>query len=84
VHLAHIGHPLIGDATYGRTRQPPRPRTPEEKIAYEAATAFPRQALHAGVLGFFHPSQHKTMRFESPWPEDFSNLVKALRGIPSA
>ena len=84
VHLAHIGHPLIGDATYGRARQAPRPRSPEEKTAYEAVSAFPRQALHAGVLGFFHPSKHKTMRFESPWPDDFSNLVKALRGITTA
>jgi 23S rRNA pseudouridine1911/1915/1917 synthase len=84
VHLAHLGHPLIGDPTYGRSRQPPRPRTPEEKTAYETVAAFPRQALHAGVLGFFHPSKHKTMRFESPWPDDFSNLIKALRGITTA
>src|SRR5262249_26053673 len=79
VHLAHIGHPLIGDATYGRSRQSPRPRSPTEKTAFETATLFPRQALHAGVLGFFHPTEQKTMRFESPWPPDFSNLVSALR-----
>jgi len=81
VHLAHIGHPLIGDSTYGRNRQPPRPKTPAEKAAYEAAAAFPRQALHAGVLGFHHPTGNRTMHFESPWPADFANLVNALRAL---
>jgi len=81
VHLAHIGHPLIGDATYGRARRAPIPRSPEEKAAFEAAMKFPRQALHAGVLGFFHPTKQKKMRFESPWPADFANLMKALREL---
>jgi 23S rRNA pseudouridine1911/1915/1917 synthase len=81
VHLAHIGHPLIGDATYGRARRAPIPRSPEEKAAFEAALKFPRQALHAGVLGFFHPTKQKNMRFESPWPADFANLMKALREL---
>jgi hypothetical protein len=40
VHLAHIGHPLIGDSTYGRHRQSPRAKTPAQKIAYEAAVLF--------------------------------------------
>jgi 23S rRNA pseudouridine1911/1915/1917 synthase len=84
VHLGHIGHPLIGDATYGRARRAPIPRTPEEKAAFEAAMKFPRQALHAGVLGFFHPTKQRKMLFESPWPEDFSNLVKTLRELNSA
>jgi 23S rRNA pseudouridine1911/1915/1917 synthase len=81
VHLGHIGHPLIGDATYGRARRAPIPRSPEEKAAFEAAMKFPRQALHAGVLGFFHPTRQKKMRFESPWPADFANLMKALREL---
>jgi 23S rRNA pseudouridine1911/1915/1917 synthase len=83
VHLAHIGHPLIGDATYGRARKAPRPRTPEESSAYDAAVGFPRQALHAGVLGFFHPTRQQKMHFESAWPEDFANLVKTLRELES-
>jgi 23S rRNA pseudouridine1911/1915/1917 synthase len=81
VHLAHIGHPLIGDATYGRARTRPKAHTPEEEAAYGAAMDFPRQALHAGVLGFFHPTRQETLRFTSPWPADFANLVNALRGI---
>jgi 23S rRNA pseudouridine1911/1915/1917 synthase len=81
VHLTHLGHPLVGDPSYGRARQAPRPRTDAEAIAFTAAGEFPRQALHAFVLGFQHPSTHKTMRFESPWPADFAALVKALRGL---
>ncbi len=83
VHLAHTGHPLIGDATYGRARRAPIPRSPEEKAAFDAAFFFPRQALHAGVLGFFHPAKQTQMRFETPWPEDFANLMKALRDLNS-
>ena len=81
VHLTHLGHPLIGDPTYGRARQAPRPKTTAEEVAFAAATNFPRQALHAFVLGFQHPSLHKTLRFTSPWPADFETLAKALRGL---
>jgi 23S rRNA pseudouridine1911/1915/1917 synthase len=81
VHLTHLGHPLIGDPAYGRTRTAPRAKTPAEEVAFTAAADFPRQALHAFVLGFQHPSLHKTLRFESPWPADFAALVTALRGL---
>ncbi|MFL5236305.1 MAG: RluA family pseudouridine synthase [Rhizomicrobium sp.] len=81
VHLAHLGHPLIGDSVYGRTRRPPRAKNDAEQIAYTAAADFPRQALHARLLGFQHPGTHKQMRFESKWPEDFANLIAALRGL---
>jgi len=83
VHLTHLGHPLIGDPSYGRARQAPRPKTPAETVAFAAAADFSRQALHAYVLGFQHPTLHKTMRFESPWPSDFALLVEALRGLNS-
>ena len=81
VHLAHLGHPLIGDPAYGRPRRPPRPKSDAETHAFAAATNFSRQALHAYILGFQHPSLHESMRFQSPWPEDFAELVKALRGL---
>ena len=81
VHLTHLGHPLIGDPQYGRARQPPRAKTPAEAAAFTLAAEFPRQALHAFVLGFQHPALHKPMRFESPWPSDFAGLVTALRGL---
>ncbi len=81
VHLTHLGHPLIGDASYGRSRQTPRAKTPEEAAAYEAVTNFPRQALHAYLLGFHHPSLHQTFRFESKWPADLAGLIEALRRL---
>ncbi|MCP5412169.1 MAG: RluA family pseudouridine synthase [Alphaproteobacteria bacterium] len=81
VHLTHLGHPLVGDPQYGRARAAPRAKTPAEEAAFTAATEFSRQALHAYVLGFQHPSLHKTLRFESPWPADFAALVAALRGL---
>jgi 23S rRNA pseudouridine1911/1915/1917 synthase len=83
VHLTHLGHPLIGDMQYGRKHAAPRPKTEAEARAFTAAADFPRQALHAFVLGFQHPSLHKTLRFEAPWPADFAELVAALRGLNS-
>ena len=82
VHLTHLGHPLIGDPQYGRSRAAPRGQNRRPKTrAFTAAADFPRQALHAFVLGFQHPSLHKTLRFEAPWPADFADLVAALRGL---
>ncbi|MGD0189921.1 MAG: RluA family pseudouridine synthase [Rhizomicrobium sp.] len=81
VHLTHLGHPLIGDPTYGRARQPPRAKTDVETKAFSSAANFPRQALHAWLLGFYHPSLHKPMRFESKWPADFTRLVEDLRAL---
>jgi 23S rRNA pseudouridine1911/1915/1917 synthase len=81
VHLAHLGHPLIGDPTYGRARKPPRAKTPAETEAYAAVENFPRQALHAFLLGFKHPTSQKRLRFESRWPADFAALVGHLRRL---
>lgn len=81
VHLTHLGHPLIGDPQYGRNRTAPRAKSPAEDRAFTVAADFPRQALHAFVLGFQHPSLHKTLRFEAPWPANFAELVEALRGL---
>jgi 23S rRNA pseudouridine1911/1915/1917 synthase len=83
VHLAHLGHPLIGDAQYGRRHSAPKAKTAAEDAAYGAAAGFSRQALHAFVLGFHHPGLDRFMRFESPWPADFAALVQALRGLNS-
>jgi 23S rRNA pseudouridine1911/1915/1917 synthase len=83
VHLTHLGHPLIGDATYGKARQPPRPKTPEEERAFAAAANFPRQALHAAVLGFHHPGLDRPLHFESALPADLSALLGALRALPN-
>jgi 23S rRNA pseudouridine1911/1915/1917 synthase len=81
VHLTHLGHPLIGDPAYGRGRQSPRAKTPEEEAAYRIITEFPRQALHAWLLGFHHPSLHKTLQFQSELPQDMAELLNALRTL---
>jgi len=77
VHMAHAGHPLLGDETYGRGF-----RTKAGKLgepARAALDALGRQALHAAVLGFAHPATGETMRFESPLPADLAALAAALR-----
>ena len=76
VHLAAIGHPLIGDPIYGRVTPARRKALPPAAAA--AAVAFPRQALHAAILGFDHPRSGKKLRWESPLPPDLTQLSSAL------
>ena len=77
VHMAHAGHGLIGDNTYGGRRKLAVKALGEAGI--EAAAEFSRQALHAAVLGFDHPVTGEAMRFEAPMPEDMKGLIDALR-----
>ncbi len=77
VHMAHAGHGLIGDPTYGGRRKLAVKAVGEAGQA--AARAFPRQALHAATLGFVHPVSGEEMRFEADIPDDMSDLLKALR-----
>src|SRR5579862_690622 len=81
VHLSHLGHPLIGDSTYGRARHVPRPKSPEQEKAFATVQGFARQALHAYLLGFKHPTAQKNLRFESSWPADLAGLIRNLRGL---
>ncbi|MCX6997360.1 MAG: RluA family pseudouridine synthase [Kiritimatiellaeota bacterium] len=67
VHLAHLGHPVIGDTVYGRARRNARP----------APAA--RQMLHAQQLAFDHPRTGAPLVFMAPVPEDFRTLWRALR-----
>ena len=82
VHLAHIGYPLLGDLTYGAGFKASAGMLPGP--AREALAGLRRQALHARTLAFEHPATKRRMRFESPLPEDFHNLIKALRGWKTA
>lgn len=66
VHLAHLGHPLLGDPVYGKVL----PKLP----------AFHRQALHAWRLGLIHPANGLAMEWEVPIPDDFTALLEQLRG----
>ncbi|WP_144186447.1 RluA family pseudouridine synthase [Elioraea rosea] len=76
VHLAHAGHPLVGDPLYLRRRPAAAKALPEELEARLAG--FPRQALHAAVLGFTHPVTGQALRFETPPPPDLAELLSAL------
>ncbi len=78
VHLAHIGHPLIGDPAYGTRAGRIIARAGE--IGAEIAT-FPRQALHARLLGFTHPVTGEGLRFESLLPADMAGLLATLERL---
>ncbi|MBC9176985.1 RluA family pseudouridine synthase [Pseudoroseomonas ludipueritiae] len=78
VHLAHLGHPIVGDPVYlkrvpGSAKALPTP-------ARDALLAFPRQALHAESLGFRHPVTGENLRFTTPLPQDFKHLLALLDG----
>ena len=77
VHLSHIGHPLVGDPVYGRGHGARVSKIP--LAARDAVRHFPRQALHAAVLGFDHPVTGEPLSFESPLPQDLVTLLRALR-----
>jgi 23S rRNA pseudouridine1911/1915/1917 synthase len=76
VHLAARGHPVLGDPIYGRASAARLARLPA--AAREAARAFPRQALHARLLGFVHPVTGAPLRFEREAPADFTRLLEIL------
>jgi 23S rRNA pseudouridine1911/1915/1917 synthase len=78
VHLAHLGHPLIGDPLYG-TRAG---RSVARGVPIGAQIAgFPRQALHAGLLGFTHPVDQRVLEFHSPLPSDMEELAESLERL---
>ncbi|PBB88527.1 RluA family pseudouridine synthase [Mesorhizobium sp. WSM3876] len=79
VHMAHIGHPVVGDPDYGQAFRTKANRLPEPLKG--AVGAFPRQALHAWLLEFRHPATHLTMRFEAPMPKDMEELVGGFRKL---
>lgn len=64
VHMSFIKHPLLGDELYGPVKNKQGAK---------------RQMLHAGILGFVHPSTGEYMEFESPLPEDFQKVLNSLR-----
>jgi len=68
VHLASLGHPLVGDPAYGK----------------RSAVRFGRQALHAARLALVHPATGASCRWESPLPSDFAALLVELRALHAA
>ncbi len=74
VHMTHIGHPLLGDKTYGRMRSI---KGIENALATDLHQ-FPRQALHAATLGFIHPQTGQLLEFSAPLPDDMQILAEKL------
>jgi 23S rRNA pseudouridine1911/1915/1917 synthase len=75
IHLAEAGHPLVGETVYIRDYQRNNQRAGRGPLL-----PAPRPMLHASVLGFVHPRTEEAVRFEEPPPEDFTAVLKRLRG----
>ncbi len=75
VHMAHIGHPLVGDPLYGGRLQLPKGAT---EAVREALRGFRRQALHATRLALQHPASGEEMGWEAPPPDDMQVLLNTL------
>jgi 23S rRNA pseudouridine1911/1915/1917 synthase len=76
VHLAHIGHPLLGDRTYGTGFRTKVSRLPPD--AREALAALGRQALHAYLLAVKHPASGDLLEFRSELPAALTRLQHSL------
>jgi 23S rRNA pseudouridine1911/1915/1917 synthase len=78
VHMSHIGHPLLGDATYGAGFKTKASQLGE--AAQAELVRLGRQALHAYRLTLEHPESGEILEFETDWPEDLARLRAALKG----
>lgn len=76
VHMAHIAHPLLGDQTYGGRPRPPKNASED---FMEVLRNFKRQALHAVMLRLSHPITGEMMEWYAPLPDDFVELLNALK-----
>ena len=76
VHMAHLGNPLLGDREYAGGFANRAAILPE--VAQDALHALGRQALHAAMLGFRHPTNGETRRYEAALPDDMARLLDAL------
>ena len=71
VHFQHLGHPVVGDDTYGSTKN--------KRLKELANYAAPRVLLHAKELSFVHPRTQKLVKFSAPLPDDFKLALKLLK-----
>jgi len=84
VHLAHIGHPVVGDPVYGGRLRLVGRGTAEPSALNAALQAFRRQALHAQRLQLEHPVSGRPRSFEAPVPADLERLLQLLRADQQA
>ncbi len=79
VHLAHVGHPVFGDPTYGgRSHQWGGLEGKRARLVQDLLKRIGRQALHAKTIGFVHPATKETVEFDSELPEDMQEILKLL------
>lgn len=79
-HMQHIGHPLFNDATYGGDKILKGTSFTKYKQYVDNCFAMcPRQALHAAILGFIHPSTKEYMQFDAEMPEDMASVIEKWR-----
>jgi 23S rRNA pseudouridine1911/1915/1917 synthase len=76
VHLAHIGHPVAGDTTYGGGRE----NTVRDSYVKQQIHALGRHFLHAAQLGFAHPRTGERMEFSSPLPPELTGFLAGIKG----
>ncbi len=80
VHLAHLGHPVVGDPVYGgRVKKLLSAGPVERSLASALLRDLRRQALHASGLELVHPLTGESLSFASPWPGDMSQALDRLR-----
>jgi len=84
VHMAHIGHGIIGDPHYGRPMRSGQMPDNALRAALADLRAFKRQALHASLLGFAHPITGEEMHFTTPIPQDMQDLLTGLENALKA
>ena len=76
VHLAHIGHPVFGDPTYGgRSTEWGGLQGKKGHQAANLLKIIPRQALHAKTIGFLHPTSKEFVKFDSELPQDMKDVI---------
>jgi 23S rRNA pseudouridine1911/1915/1917 synthase len=83
VHLQHIGHPILGDVTYGGATPRTLPFTKSEQFTRNLLEMMPRQALHAETLRFRQPTSGELLSFTAPLPEDMLATLEKIRALSS-
>jgi len=83
VHMQHIGHPIVGDTTYGGSEVRKLPFSKSESFVRNLLEEIPRQALHACELAFEQPTTKERLDFRVPLPDDMSAAIAKIGRVQS-
>lgn len=81
VHLQHLGHPILSDATYGGASVRALPFARSEAFVKNLFEVLPRQALHAAYLAFEHPKHKEKVSFTAPMPADMAKALEKIKHV---